>query len=429
MMYSVRYSERALHDPMIAAQYLRGVHYALVPLHVQAVEDYGAEQGYKPFAEIEELDLPQWHGEDLNGRSVLIVCTGGIGDNLWFTAIAHELKLAYPHVSIYVTACDVNGPAVWQENSDVEPHNGFGYALPTESVKTFDFVIAPGDATSKVRVKEQENCYDALFNSLGLQSETKTPHVELSAQEERAAWEMFSPQTNWNNMPYPSGMSVLQISTSKESRNLPMQTVFDTIRMLLRVNAKKPVIVLGDGEFGERFVKEIANETFAAIPAIPFPTRNEDYILPLYFNVVNYGNGGVGAITHKIRFGNDLTAHKIVQRNTMLNLRGVMALIKNAAICVAPDSMLSHLSAAFSVPCVTVFGPFNPAWRTSTYPKQIAVWRKDLCDVAPCSWHNAGFPVECPSRERGECAVMAGTTISDIENAVTQLIGGELVEA
>lgn len=194
----------------------------------------------------------------------------------------------------------------------------------------------------------------------------------------------------------------------------------DTIRALLRANYGKPVVVIGDGDFADKFADAIQTEVFAAIPKTPFPQRKEDYILPIYFNLVNHAGRQRGAISYKIRFGNDLTANGIIQRNTMMNLRGIMAIVKRAAVCITPDSMLSHLAAAFDVPCVTVFGPFDPRWRVSTYPKGVSVWRKDLCDVAPCSWHNAGLPVECPSKETGACAVLTGTTIQDIEVALAR---------
>lgn len=52
-----------------------------------------------------------------------------------------------------------------------------------------------------------------------------------------------------------------------------------------------------------------------------------------------------------------------------LNLKGVAQLLANAHRCVAVDTGLGHLAAAFDVPTISLFGPTNPAL-TGAYGKE-----------------------------------------------------------
>lgn len=82
------------------------------------------------------------------------------------------------------------------------------------------------------------------------------------------------------------------------------------------------------------------------------------------------------------------------------------AIMQSCDCFLAPDSGLLHMAAAVGVPSVGLFSVIDAKLRTQYSPYQIGIMGQAPC--APCFWHaRAGhFPPDCPSREKGVCAVL-----------------------
>lgn len=80
---------------------------------------------------------------------------------------------------------------------------------------------------------------------------------------------------------------------------------------------------------------------------------------------------------------------KDIRSSRVVNLTGVptvtqlVPLVAACEVLVAPDSGLMHLAGMMRVPCIALFGPIDPDFRTRYYPTVEAIWLKEL-PCAPC---------------------------------------------
>lgn len=105
------------------------------------------------------------------------------------------------------------------------------------------------------------------------------------------------------------------------------------------------------------------------------------------------------------------------------NLRELWALTARAAVVVAPDSMMAHISGALGTPCVGLWGPMSPASRVAYYKNHFPIHHKEFCPHAPCFAYSNTFPKYCPPRQgRTTCEVLAGISPSEVvENVKSAL--------
>jgi heptosyltransferase-1 len=97
-----------------------------------------------------------------------------------------------------------------------------------------------------------------------------------------------------------------------------------------------------------------------------------------------WGNDMEEARTHRLADG--LDAVRVLPR---LNLAGVAAELAGARACVAVDTGLGHLAAAFGVPTLSLFGPTNPAFTGAWGPDQRHLASDFPC--APCLRKGCGY--------------------------------------
>ncbi len=104
------------------------------------------------------------------------------------------------------------------------------------------------------------------------------------------------------------------------------------------------------------------------------------------------------------------------------NVRQYGTLISHAQLVVGPDSSAIHFAAASEVPCVALFGSFDPASRVATYPHCLPVWRQELCANSPCFNFMPELPKhKCPDPNAKWCACIDGITAADVQEAIGKL--------
>jgi ADP-heptose:LPS heptosyltransferase len=88
----------------------------------------------------------------------------------------------------------------------------------------------------------------------------------------------------------------------------------------------------------------------------------------------------------------------------------LVGLTAGADLTIGPDSFISHLRGALSLPGIAVFGTHEPALRTRYYPAITPIWEKLACPNSPCLVYRNEFPKYlCPPtvEPRTECEVLA----------------------
>jgi heptosyltransferase-1 len=110
-----------------------------------------------------------------------------------------------------------------------------------------------------------------------------------------------------------------------------------------------------------------------------------------------WGNDLEEARAH--RLGAGLNKARILPR---LNLAGIAAELAGARACVAVDTGLGHLAAAFGVPTLSLFGPTNPAFTGAWGPDQHHLASDFPC--APCLKKRCGYRPTEADRARFDLA-------------------------
>ncbi len=232
----------------------------------------------------------------------------------------------------------------------------------------FDWFF-PFESVSEFDVEpEQGNVYDRLFSLCGLDPERihekyKRPYWTIT---ERDIEELGS----LKNQSYIS----LQLRATNVARNLPLHVVDLVLSVLDKIGM--PVLCMDD----------VALEP------------NIKAIVGRYKNAVDWS-----------------------ERTP--NVRQYGTLISNAQLVVGPDSSAIHFAAASEVPCVSLWGAFDPESRVKYYPNHIALWGQDKCLNAPCYSFMPELPAhKCPEGEEQKwCACIDGITKEEIAAAVDQL--------
>ena len=94
-----------------------------------------------------------------------------------------------------------------------------------------------------------------------------------------------------------------------------------------------------------------------------------------------------------------------------LTLGELKSLLRRSDLLICNDAGPRHFAKAFDVPVVTIFGPTDPEWTATSYPKERVV-RIDV-DCGPCQER------VCPY---GHLKCMTGVTVESVFEAATQLL-------
>jgi ADP-heptose:LPS heptosyltransferase len=79
-----------------------------------------------------------------------------------------------------------------------------------------------------------------------------------------------------------------------------------------------------------------------------------------------------------------LDADRVHNLQGKTSLNGSMSVISKAALCIGNDSGMNHISEAYGVPCVTIFGPTDPKFGFAPHGEASSFLSKELW-CKPCS--------------------------------------------
>jgi ADP-heptose:LPS heptosyltransferase len=242
----------------------------------------------------------------------------------------------------------------------------YDYFFPLESVSEWD--CEP----------EQENVYDRLFAMCGFYNvpdRFKTPVFQITPTD-RNAWQEWIARVSLilgQNIS-ESGYILYQMRATNIGRTVPLE---QQALVLAELNESGFPILCVDDEPLKRPVAEMLAQ-----------------------------------------FKN---AHDVSGRIENVRLLGTM--IANSRLTVAPDSLAIHFAAANQVPCLSVWGPFDPQSRIKYYPKQIGLAHPEKCPNAFCYNYMPMLPIhKCPKGEKQQaCECYSGLQTAEIRTALETL--------
>lgn len=101
------------------------------------------------------------------------------------------------------------------------------------------------------------------------------------------------------------------------------------------------------------------------------------------------------------------------------NIRQAFALVSRCNAIVAPDSAFVHLSAAFNIPCVALFGPIDGEVRTKHYPLCHYLDASATLNCVSC-WRNESIPCKLTNMRVSVC--MGHIPVSQILNRLNEKV-------
>lgn len=280
-------------------------------------------------------------------KKILITRVGGIGDIILLTPIIRELNSRWPTAKIDV----VCHPEFGQPLQNLPYVNAIiPYPIKLADAKTYDCwiffenAVERGDHTTKL------HSVDCYAQRIGLTGEF----------DKRQEYRVTESERIWAKEGYPringTRRICVQTNASAACRSYPRAKLQQVVAELLK---KGWEVFLMDRPGGVKLDPE---------EKIP---------------------DGLRVLTDGLTF------------------RHRAAVMETSDCVLAPDSSLTHLAGALSVPCVSLFGPFHSDLRTKYNDTTFAINGKGDC--APCNPHNRmgmDFPAKCPSKARGVCEVL-----------------------
>lgn len=288
----------------------------------------------KLFARTESKLPPFYRGEDLNGKTILVVAQAAIGDALCMTPALREIKRWYPETRLLVSIS--------------------GRARPVlEGLPYIDELLTMPVPYSKVRKA------DFLVKCVEMVGKPQFDNLNLV---EYFLWKLYLPRAE-------DETPEVLIPTEVEDEIRPL---FEEIRRL--VPGKKVLLFhyLASSihrTLPPRLLKELedllSDEYVPVICSLP----NEDVTVEVSLEV--YG----------IRAAN-LSSH-------MKSVKHLAAAVKLSDAVITADTATLHIAAGLKKPTILISGAVDPDLRARTYPTVIPVrayYRGETC-MAPCGQH------------------------------------------
>jgi len=278
-----------------------------------------------------EKKFRKYEGQDLNGKTLLCWRTGGIGDFCWVSASIHVLKQKYPDFH-FIMACAPQYKAIIEACSDFDET----FTLPLNAKllnRSHWHAIFEGAVEQNPRA-EQINCYDLFAERFFIKSEEypiewKRPWLEPQVES------VSKLQQLWKTINLdPNAMKIgVQVKTSSPIRTPDFTFMVELIKIIKEKWPDAYIFIFDSPAHVQRVQKAIDQDLK------PYLSR----FCPEGGRVVNW-----------LRLFQDLAV--------------TIALVKELDLTIAPDSSINHLSAAFDVPNVGIFGGFKAEMRLDTYP-------------------------------------------------------------
>ncbi len=292
--------------------------------------------------------------KDWNGKNILVLRAGGLGDLTLLTPILREIVRRWPLVKL--TVCCMKEYAQALLNLPYV-HELVPTPMPLEKmVKDYDCWIMLENVIEKNPDARKLHSVDVVAKFIGLSGDFNKVQDYRVTDNERI----------WASEAYPRISSqrrlVIQLTASAACRTWSREKTGQVVAAFM--NKGWEVFLMGN-----------PNDKFK-IEERP----------------------GLKLVIHGFSF------------------RQRCAVVETADCVLAPDSSLTHIAGALGIPCVALYGPFPWQVRTKYNPKTTALTGAGAC--APCfhhATHRANqFPPNCPSAHLGFCAVLEDISVERV---------------
>ncbi len=278
------------------------------------------------FSESEDK-LPEWYeGQDLKGKSLLLLRQGGIGDLIMLTPLINGLRKLYDCRITFATAVE------YATVLEGIVYRVVSLPLAKEVFEQFDYFLHFTETIEKSPGDPDKPASDMFIEVAGID---KTDFPMLNSGNRSAFSCNVDPLalrrahiTKWAAIRYNPKEDIL-VAVQPRSNNIIRNIPPETVREIL--------LILGAGYKNYRFVPILLDR------------KKEDW----------YVNSG--EIPYLIDF------------REKTPLKDFIALISLCDMVIAPDSSAVHIAGAFKTPTVALYGAFTPKSRVYYYPACRAV--------------------------------------------------------
>jgi ADP-heptose:LPS heptosyltransferase len=274
-----------------------------------------------------------YNGEPLNGKSILIFRTGGIGDLLFIQPNLRWIKEQYPESHI-MFACGPQYQAMVETWDCIDELLDLPFSI--SALKRADYHVLFEGVIERCKQAHTDNAYNLFSKWMGLDLSDELLIPKQDPKEE-CLEETRKVLGDWG-LPEKSFI-VMQLRASSPIRTPRHEFWVELMDMLNDVGYD---VVLTDNPIQNEAIEEFRKSV-----------KNPDKV----YNFCKHSK----------------------------SLDYSIALIKLAKLVVATDSAMNHIAASLDTACFGVYGPFPGYIRLKTYPK--CDWIDSIRRCAPCFLH------------------------------------------
>lgn len=286
------------------------------------------------FKPIETKLPPFYRGEDLNGKTLLVIAQAAIGDALCMTPALREIKIRYPEMRLWVSISGRAKPVL----------EGLSYIdeilpmpIPYNKVRKADFIVKAVEMVGKPQFDNLNLVEYFLWKLYLPRAEDETPDVVIPKEVEEEVRPIFEEIRGI----FPGKKILLfHYLASSIHRTLPPKLL-------------------------KKLEDLLSEEYVPIICSLPEEDITVEVSLDIY---------GIKAV--------NLSSY-------MKSVKHLASAIKFSDAVITADTATLHLSAGLKKPTVLVSGPIDPDFRARTYPTVIPVranYKGETC-VSPCGQH------------------------------------------
>ncbi len=293
------------------------------------------------FKEVKEELPPFYEGENLKGKTLLVIMQGAIGDVLCSTVALREIKRRYPNMTLWVSVSGRARPVL--ENLPYIDKL-LSMPIPFKHVKSADYIVKVVEMVGTPQFDNLNMAEYFLWKFHLYTAEDETPDVYVDQKVVEELKPIFEKAKELSGR---DKILLFHYLASSVHRTLP-----------------------------PKLLKEIEDLIWEEYAPIICSLPEEDITVETALDVYN------------IRAGN-LSQY-------MKDIRYLIASVYLSDAVITTDTATLHIAGGLKKPTVLVSGPINPEFTARTYKTVIPVlanYKGQTCK-APCMIHAIGEP--CP---------------------------------
>jgi ADP-heptose:LPS heptosyltransferase len=321
-----------------------GERYLISEQVVRELRQNEADTGHTLIESLVPFERKNWQfGQD--ATSLLVWNTGGLGDQLYMTALVKTIKKWKPRLAIDYVATNSAENALWLHNKDIRALRS--QFLPLSLIECYDAYFFVDEDIVNLTGIDQPNCYEFIYRMAGFDYYDEQPFIQLSKLDEIRAFTKVVGLKPGDKGHMPANFVVLGLHASARSRNI----------------SKEQWVEIAEGLAG--LGKDVEG-----------------------FTIYSLANNEIGYET-QLALNAAVPCHLPLYAN--LYIREIAALVRQAMVVISVDSMVVHLAAAVNAPCVAIMTTVPPQARVKSYPLTAGLWAKGACPFQGCSWKGDTF--------------------------------------